>query len=222
MAESRRGLFISFEGTEGSGKSTQMRLLAERLRGEGRRVTENQEPGGTAIGKQIRQVLLDRDNSGMVPMTELLLMFASRAQAVAETIRPALERGDIVLSDRFTDSTLAYQGAARGLGFEAIRRVHDLAIGPLWPDLTICPVVDLAEGLQRAKVRNRAQTSPDHQDRIDEQDLSFHEAVLDGYRTIAAAVPERFRLVSGDGAPTEVAERIWNEVRPFIIRSSCA
>lgn len=217
MIERRGGLFISFEGTEGSGKSTQMRLLADRLRKHGHPITENQEPGGTAIGKQIRHILLDRENSGMVPMTELLLMFASRAQAVVETIRPALERADIVLSDRFTDSTLAYQGAARGLGFDAVKSLHTFAIGSLWPDLTICPVVDVSEGLQRAQRRNQSVQA--NEDRLDEQGLAFHNAVLDGYRAIAAAEPERFRLIPGDGSPSEVAERIWEEVRPMLDKS---
>src|SRR5947209_17615510 len=120
----KRGLFVSFEGTEGSGKSTQLRLLVERLRGQGYTVTENQEPGGTEIGKQIRRILLDPANAAMAPMAELLLMFASRAQAVAEVIVPALDRGEVVVSDRFTDSTLAYQGAARGLGFDVVPRAH--------------------------------------------------------------------------------------------------
>lgn len=220
MAEQRGPLFISFEGTEGSGKSTQMRLLVQRLRDEGRSVTENQEPGGTAIGKQIRHVLLDRKNVGMMPITELLLMFASRAQAAAEIVEPALARGEIVVSDRFTDSTLAYQGAARGLGFEIVQQLHHLAIGHLIPDLTICTVVDVEQGLQRARRRNRGQATVDkeraEEDRIDEQDLSFHLAVLEGYRAIAALQPERFRMVDAEGAPDEVAQRVWNEVRRFL------
>src|SRR5689334_20802197 len=113
-----QGLFLSFEGTEGSGKSTQVRLLVERLRELGLKVVENQEPGATAIGKQIRRILLDPANNEMTSMAELLLMFASRAQAASEVILPALNRGEIVVSDRFTDSTLAYQGFARGLGFD--------------------------------------------------------------------------------------------------------
>src|SRR5690242_13517141 len=138
-----RGLFISFEGSDGSGKSTQLKLLAERLRSQGHTVVENVEPGGTPIGQQIRKILLDRANDEMRPMTELLLMFASRAQAVEQRILPALRRGEIVLSDRFTDSSLAYQGEARGLGFDVVRALHELALGAIQPDLTICVEIDL-------------------------------------------------------------------------------
>jgi dTMP kinase len=205
-------LFVSFEGTEGSGKSTQMRLLVERLRVEGHAVVENQEPGATAIGKQIRRVLLDPENSEMAPMTELLLMFASRSQAAVEVIRPGLERGAIVVSDRFTDSTLAYQGAARGIGFEPVRRAHALALGTLLPDLTLCITVDVAEGLARAHHRNKTSTGSG-ESRLDRQDLDFHKRVFDGYREIALSEPRRFRMVDGNGSIAAVAERVWHEVR---------
>src|SRR5581483_7290829 len=142
MISPRRGVFITFEGTEGSGKSTQMRMLAARLATLGYTVVENQEPGGTSIGKQIRRILLDPTNSEMAPMTELLLMFASRAQAAKEVICPALARGEIVLSDRFTDSTLAYQGHGRGLGCATVEAAHNLALRDLIPDLTIAVEVD--------------------------------------------------------------------------------
>ena len=124
------GLFLSFEGTDGSGKSTQMRLLVEHLRRDGFTVVENQEPGATHIGLQIRRILLDPAHQEMAGMTELLLMFASRAQATAEIIRPALDRGDIVVSDRFTDSTLAYQGEGRGIGFVFYLHAPSPDIGP--------------------------------------------------------------------------------------------
>ncbi len=204
-----KGLFLSFEGTEGSGKSTQMRLLVERLRAENRAVFENQEPGGTAIGKRIRRILLDPENSEMAPMTELLLMFASRAQAAVEVIRPALARGAIVVSDRFTDSTLAYQGFARGLGFETVLAAHRLAVGELLPDLTIAIAVDLETGLERALQRNRDAG----RDRLDEQSLAFHKKVEAGYREIAGREPERFQIVDGRGSPGEVAERVWTLVK---------
>src|ERR1700757_2561396 len=136
-------MFISFEGSEGSGKSTQMRILLERFRAEGFAVTPNQEPGSTSIGLQVRRILLDPANQEMAGMTELLLMFSSRAQAAAEIILPALRRGEIVVSDRFTDSTLAYQGCARGLGFDLVRQAHQLALGSLLPDLTLFIDIDL-------------------------------------------------------------------------------
>jgi len=214
----RRGLFISFEGTEGSGKSTQMRVLVERLRNQGLPVVENQEPGATAIGKQIRRILLDPENSEMAPMAELLLMFASRAQAAAEIIRPALERCDVVVSDRFTDSTLAYQGFARGLGFDTVKGAHQLALGSLMPDLTVAIEVDPEIGLQRALTRNLAAATASDETRIDRQGLEFHFKVAAGYRQIAEADPVRFRMVNGVGDPAEVAERVWAEVEEALSR----
>jgi dTMP kinase len=212
MTNSTRGFFISFEGTEGSGKSTQLKVLVERLRAAGLTVIENQEPGTTSIGKQIRRILLDPANAEMDPMAELLLMFASRAQSAAEILRPALNRGEVVVSDRFTDSTLAYQGAARGLGFEAVQAAHRLALDDLLPDLTICVVVDVVEGLERARRRNRRNAASSEEDRIDEQGLEFHRRVLDGYKRIAALEPQRFRLVDGAGDQEAVAARVWDEV----------
>jgi dTMP kinase len=205
----RRGRFISFEGTEGSGKTTQMRLLAVRLRALGFRVTESQEPGATTIGKQIRRILLDPAHQEMAPMTELLLMFASRAQAAAELIIPALERGDIVVSDRFTDSSLAYQGMGRGLGFETVLQLHRLTLGSLLPDTTICVDVGVELGLSRANRRNATRA---HEVRLDQQSLEFHLRVAEGYRTIAALEPQRFRVVDGHGSPDEVAERVWAQL----------
>jgi dTMP kinase len=209
LSNNRGGTFISFEGTEGSGKTTQMRLLVERLRKLGFAVIENQEPGATTIGSQIRRILLDPAHQEMAPKTELLLMFASRTQAAAEIIVPALERGEMVVSDRFTDSTLAYQGAGRGLGFETVREVHRLALGDLLPDVTICIDVDVELGLSRAHRRNV--TRPDEV-RLDQQSLEFHLRVAEGYRRIAALEPQRFRMVDGNGTPEEVAERVWAQI----------
>jgi dTMP kinase len=220
----RRGTFISFEGTEGSGKSTQMRLLVEHLRLAGHDVVENQEPGCTSIGKQIRHALLDPANAEMAPMTELLLMFASRAQAAAEVILPALQRGAIVVTDRFTDSTLAYQGCARNLGFETVWAAHRLAVGSLLPDLTLCIDMDVAAGLSRAHARNRRKLTqaPESADesRIDQQSLSFHQRVSDGYHQIAALEPQRFRLIDGSGDISAVANRIWEKVAS-LLRARC-
>ena len=214
----RRGVFLSFEGTEGSGKSTQMRLLVERLRSNGFAVTENQEPGATRIGKQIRRILLDPEHTEMAPMAELLLMFASRAQAAAEIIRPALERGEIVVSDRFTDSTLAYQGFARGLGFETVQAMHSLALDSLLPDLTIAMDIDVETGLERAHRRNRTGDASDFETRLDRQSLVFHCRVAEGYREIAALDPHRFKLIDASGTPDEVAERIWTVVNRLLLR----
>lgn len=221
MTELRtRGLFISFEGTEGSGKSTQMRLLAERLRERGYSVIENQEPGATAIGRQLRRIVLDPAHQEMAPMTELLLMFASRAQAAAEIITPALQNGAVVVSDRFTDSTLAYQGEARGLGFDVVLAAHRLALGTLRPDLTLCISMDVEAALARAHRRNEARVANDSETRIDEQSLDFHRRVEAGYRRIAAMEPERFRLIDGSGAPGDVAKRVWTEMSPVLQRAA--
>ena len=219
MTEPRGGLFISFEGTDGSGKSTQLRLLAARLRREGYDCVENIEPGGTAIGQQIRTILLDPANQEMAPMAELLLMFASRAQAVAERIRPALERGAIVLSDRFTDSSLAYQGEARQLGFQTVCALHSLALGKISPDLTICLDVDLDASLARAHGRNRKlQADVPDETRLDRQPADFHRKVQAGYRRIAELEPERVRLIDGNGQPEAISQRIWTTVKPFLDR----
>ena len=214
----RGGLFLTFEGTDGSGKTTQMRILVERLRAAGFTVVENQEPGATRIGLQIRRILLDPAHQEMAPMTELLLMFASRTQSAAETIIPALERGDIVVSDRFTDSTLAYQGEARGIGFDTVLAAHRLALADLWPDLTICMSVDVAAGLERAHRRNAAPSGDASEARLDHQSLAFHQRVSAGYQKIAALEPQRFRLVNGGGDPAEVAERVWAQVSPLLAK----
>src|SRR6266478_46620 len=150
----KRGLFLTFEGPEGSGKSTQLHLLGKRLRGARYDVLETAEPGGTPIGLQIRRVLLDAKNQELCPTAELLLMFAARAQNVEQAILPALATGHVVLSDRFTDSTLVYQGAARGLGAELVYEVDRIACRGLVPDLTLVIDVDIETGLARAHRRN--------------------------------------------------------------------
>jgi dTMP kinase len=210
MTRPRGGLFLSFEGTEGTGKTTQMRILIERLRGLGYVVAENQEPGATPIGGQIRRLLLDPNHQEMTAMTELLLMFASRAQAAAEIITPALDRGEIVVSDRFTDSSLAYQGEARQLGFDTVLALDRLALGALVPDLTLCISLDVATGLERAYRRNLSS------DRLDRQSLAFHESVDRGYRKIAESEPDRFHLIDGGDSPEAVAARVWSHVEPLL------
>ena len=189
-----------------------MRLLIDRLRAQGCSVVENQEPGATRIGGQIRRVLLDPAHEEMEPMAELLLMFASRAQAAAEIIVPALARGDTVVSDRFTDSSLAYQGEARGLGFGTVMALHRLVLGGLFPDLTICLMLDLQTGLERVYRRQRASDEEASEARLDRQPLDFHRRVEAGYRKVAELEPTRFRIIDGAGAPAEVAERVWSEV----------
>ena len=217
MSTTKRGLFITFEGGDGSGKSTQMRRLAARLRNDGQTVVETVEPGGTAIGMQIRRVLLDSKNRELRPTTELLLMFAARAQNVDELILPALSRGEIVLCDRFTDSSLVYQGAARGLGAEVVYEVDRIACRGLVPDLTIVVDIETDLGLERARGRN--QKTQDVETRIDEQAIGFHRKVRDAYLQLAAEEPSRVRLVDGAGSEEEVEKDVWDVVYAFLKRS---
>jgi dTMP kinase len=214
LSTTKRALFITFEGPEGSGKSTQLRRLGERLRQEGRAVLETCEPGGTPIGMQIRRVLLDAKNLEMRPTTELLLMFASRAQNVDETILPALSRGEIVLSDRFTDSSLVYQGTARGLGAEVVYEVDRIACRGLVPDLTILVDIETELGLERAHGRNRQ--TLEVETRIDEQAIEFHRKVRDAYLLLAADEPNRVKLIDGSRSEDAVAEDVWNVVHGLV------
>jgi dTMP kinase len=213
LSTTKRGLFITFEGPEGSGKSTQLRRLAARLRSEGLTVLETAEPGGTAIGMQIRRILLDAKNHELRPTTELLLMFAARAQNVDELILPALARGEIVLCDRFTDSSLVYQGAARGLGAEVVYEIDRIACRGLIPDLTI--VVDIATevGLERARARN--QNAQDIETRLDEQAIDFHRKVRDAYLQLASDEQNRVTLLDGAGSEENVEKDVWSAVSAF-------
>jgi dTMP kinase len=212
-----RGLFITFEGPDGSGKSTQARMLAERLRAEGYDVLESVEPGGTPIGQQIRSILLDPANQELRPVAELLLMFACRAQNVEEWILPALTRGRIVVSDRFTDSSIAYQGAARGLGWETVLEVDRIACHGLVPDLTLCIDIDTETGLARAHSRNR-RNDDRSEARIDEQSIEFHHKVRAAYHELARREPQRFRLIDGHGSQGAIAENVWDEVAGLILK----
>ena len=209
-----RGLFISFEGLDGSGKTTQMRRLAKRLRARGHVVLETVEPGGTEIGGKIRQVLLDAANQELSPTAELLLYFASRAQNVDERILPALRRGEIVLADRFTDSTLVYQGCGRGLGAETVLALDRVACRGLKPDLTLLVDIDVETSLARARARNAAE--PAGETRMDEQSLEFHRKVYEAYRALAAGEPERIRRIDGRAAIEEIEVAIWDMVSAHV------
>jgi dTMP kinase len=206
-----RGRFITFEGPEGSGKSTQLRMLAERLRKAGRDILETQEPGGTPIGVQIRHVLLDAKNRELCPTAELLLMFASRAQNVDEVILPALSAGRTVLSDRFTDSTLVYQGVGRGLGADLVYELDRIACRGLIPDLTLLIDIDAETGLARA--HRRSTRTEDPETRMEEQDVGFHRRVRDAYRQLASDEPARVKLIDGSQTRQAVAEQVWHAVQ---------
>jgi dTMP kinase len=209
-----RGRFLTFEGVEGGGKSTQMRLLCERLRSLGHPVTENIEPGGTPIGRQIRAILLEAANHELCPSAELLLFFASRAQAVEQLIRPALESGHIVVSDRFTDSSFAYQGIARGLGESAIAMLETIACRGLRPDLTICLDLDVEQGLARARARNRETNGGET--RLDDESIAFHRKVREAYHLLAAREPARVKLIDAERPAGAVATAIWDVVAPVL------
>ncbi|MCC6341460.1 MAG: dTMP kinase [Bryobacterales bacterium] len=210
------GLFLTFEGVEGGGKTTQMRLLVRRLRGLGYTVVENYEPGGTEIGRQIRRIVLGAANRNLSPMAELLLFFASRAQAVDEVILPALAEGGIVISDRFTDSTLVYQGCARGLGREVVMALDKVACRGLEPRLTLCLDLDIGQGLERARARN-AEDAHD-ETRLDDESLQFHRRVREAYHDLARREPGRVKLIDAGRTVDAVAESIWALVEPLLPR----
>lgn len=208
-----KGLFITFEGTEGCGKSTQVELLARRLRALGHRVRTLREPGGTPIGEEVRHTLKhSKNNANMTAVTELLLMNASRAQLVREVIFPALEAGEIILCDRFYDSTLAYQGYGRQLDLNLVKAVVDVAVGDIRPHITLFLKVSLEISELRRVVRQSS--LPFIRDRLEEEDRKFFERVIQGYDTIAAAEPDRIRVLDGTGAVENVCARIWEIIQP--------
>ena len=205
-----RGVFITFEGSEGCGKSTQAKRLASRLEQAGASVLLTREPGGTAIGEKIRDLLqFAPESSAMAPETELLLFEASRSQLVREIIRPALEQGSVVISDRFFDSTTVYQGVARKLQPEIVATLNDFAIGGDRPDLTVILNVDVAVARARMLRRVRPATVID---RMEQEPLEFYERVGEGYRELARREPARIRLLDGSGLPDEIESEIWREV----------
>jgi dTMP kinase len=214
---SRGGKFITFEGLDGTGKSTQMRKLAEALRAAGHKVVETREPGGTATGEQIRRVLLHSGTTGLAPLAEMALMFASRAQHIAEVIEPALAAGAIVLCDRFTDSTEAYQGSGRRLGSEAVRNLHRVLCGNLQPDLTILLDSDATASVSRARRRNsRASKNAARghdENRFEQEKRTFFVRVHDGYMAIAKREPGRVVVVDARGTPAQTHGKIVELVR---------
>jgi len=214
---SRRGKFITFEGLDGTGKSTQMRRLAAVLREAGHRVIETREPGGTPTAEKIRKVLLDSGTAGLAPLAEMALMFASRAQHIAEVIEPGLASGQIVLCDRFTDSTEAYQGSGRKLGSTPVLELHRVLCGNLQPDLTLLLDSNPHASVSRARRRNQrvsktANRSHD-ENRFEQETRAFFARVRDGYHTIAKREPGRMVIVDARGTPGQTHQKIVEVVR---------
>ena len=210
-----KGFFITFEGTEGCGKSTQVELLARQLRGIGHRVRTLREPGGTPIGEEIRHTLKhSKDNHAMTAEAELLLMNASRAQLVREIIRPMLDAGEIVLCDRFYDSTTAYQGYGRQLDLKMVKTVINVAVGETRPNLTLLLTVSQEIGEMRRAMRQA--TLPFMRDRIEEADKTFFARVAKGFEAVAAAEPERVRVVDSSASVEAVCAKIWQFVQPIL------
>lgn len=214
---SRRGKFITFEGLDGTGKSTQMRKLAAALREGGHKVVETREPGGTATGEKIRKVLLDSGTAGLDPLAEMALMFASRAQHIAEVIEPGLAGGAVVLCDRFTDSTEAYQGSGRRLGSAAVRELHRVLCGDLQPDLTLLLDSNPHTSVSRARRRNKRDSknaSRGHdENRFESETRAFFGRVRDGYVAIAKREPGRVVMVDARGTPGQTHARIREVVQ---------
>jgi len=200
-------VFITLEGPDGSGKSTQVQPLAEYLRQEGYTVFTTREPGGTTISDQVREVLMRLDNRSMYPRTETLLFCAARAQLVEEVIRPRLQRGEIILCDRYADSTLAYQGYGHGNDLLALQQLLDFATGGLWPDLTILFDIDAIAGLNRRKIGGG------EWNRLDDYQIAFHQRVRDGYLAMAHKDPKRWAIVNAD----QEIEMVQTDLRRLVL-----
>ena len=214
----RRGKFISFEGLDGTGKSTQLRKLSAALRASGHKVVETREPGGTLTGEKIRKVLLDSSTLALSPFAEMALMFASRAQHITEVIEPGLQHGSIVLCDRFTDSTEAYQGSGRKLGSKAVLELHRVLCGNLQPDLTILLDSNPDTSVGRARRRNQRASRGKNRGHADEnrfelETRSFFSRVRDGYLAIAKREPHRVALVDASGTPGQTHVQITDVVK---------
>jgi dTMP kinase len=216
-SHSHRGKFITFEGLDGTGKSTQIEKLARALRVRGLSVVVTREPGGTATGEKIRHVILDSATTGLSSMAEMALMFASRAQHIREVIEPAIAQGKIVLCDRFTDSTEAYQGAGRKLGSKPVLELHRILCDDLQPDLTILMDSDVSSSVERARRRNlkisKNGRSRKDENRFEQESRAFFERVRDGYMTIANREPQRVALIDAHGTPSQTHAKILEVVR---------
>jgi dTMP kinase len=208
-----RGFLITFEGSEGSGKSTQISRIAERFEGAGYEVVVTREPGGTPIGENIRRILMhSSDGSDMFPETELLLFAASRAQLVREVIAPALDAGKIVLCDRFMDSTTVYQGVARKIQSGPVQMINTFAVGNVLPDVTLILDVPAEVGFER--IRRRVNDLPD---RMEAENIEFYHKVREGYLVLAKAMPERFVVIDAQQPSDQVEDLIWRALRQRVV-----
>ena len=217
-SHTHRGRFITFEGLDGCGKSTQLKMLAAVLIAQGVPVVVTREPGGTPTGEKIRQLLLDTKTSSLAPLAELALMFAARAQHIAEVIQPAHAEGRLVLCDRFTDSTEAYQGGGRKLGSDPVLALHRILCGNMWPDLTILMDSDVAKSVDRARRRNKIQAgngdrTKTDESRFEQESRAFFGRVRSAYLAIAAREPQRVVVVDARGTPEETHRQIVDVVR---------
>lgn len=209
-----RGFFITLEGPDGAGKSTQGRLLENYLRGAGLEVVSTREPGGTPIGERIRRILLDNAHAEMAAETEMLLFAAARAQLVRQVVRPALARGATVLSERYVDASLAYQGFGRGLEVGLVRTVNEAATGGLLPDLTVLLDIDPEVGLQR--VRAAARGGAGGGDRLEREPLAFHRRVRAGFLELARESPKRFAVVDAQDDVERVHQAVVRAVQDLL------
>lgn len=206
--KSKKGVFITFEGCEGCGKTTQIGLLSERLQKANKEILVTREPGGTTVGEMVRNILIGSgDISRMCPETELLLFAACRAQLVREVLIPELNKGKFILCDRFLDSTTVYQGIARQLSQGPVKAINDFAVGDLMPDLTI--VLDIPSEESRLRVQRRVNSVPD---RIEKESIDFYAAVREGYLYLAKELPERLVLIDGSKGVKEVSQAVWEAV----------
>ncbi|NLP46339.1 MAG: dTMP kinase [Epulopiscium sp.] len=205
----KTGWFITMEGPDGSGKTTQIQLLEQVLKSQGYKVWVTREPGGTLIGEQIRKIILDVDNEEMDPMTEAILYAAARAQHVKQLIEPALDQGMIVLCDRFLDSSVAYQGVARGLGMDTIEGINQYATGGLVPDITFFIDIDPVIGLKRKKNQTEL-------DRLEQETLDFHQKVYKGYLALCNRYSDRIYRVFGQDTVENIHQQIWSKLKEQI------
>lgn len=208
-------MFITFEGIEGTGKSTQITRVREYFESLGREVFLTMEPGGSRIGRELRKMLLHVDNREITPITELLLYLADRAQHVGQVIRPELAAGKVVLCDRFADSTIVYQGYGRGLDTAMLRELNEVAVDGLWPDLTIVLDIDPEIGLKRATLRNIEEGKAKEEGRFEAEHISFHNKIREGYLTWAAFNRDRMKVVNASSTPDAVFEQIKAVIQAF-------